>query len=159
MFPIMFKTGHALLLPGGRFPCPRSGGVESAEWSRERAGSWPQTRHGSGRELTQTRAQSRVGNFREQSVIAFHSRPQSWQETVRSRDSKTMLPVRDQALALGAQCPQLVRVRVMATVKRQHFLAALQAPRLAARWPYCRITAFTLPPTNFPVRIQTISGL
>ena len=41
MFLIMFKTGHALLLPGGRFLSPRSGRGLDAECPRHRPACWP----------------------------------------------------------------------------------------------------------------------
>ena len=41
VFLIMFKTGHALLLPGGRFLSPRSGRGLDAECPRHRPACWP----------------------------------------------------------------------------------------------------------------------
>ena len=68
MFQIMFKSGHALPLPGGRFSWPRIGRGGGAERLRNRHCSWPQTRPGDGHEPVQFRPRTQTVRVREQSV-------------------------------------------------------------------------------------------
>ena len=75
VFLIMFKTGQALLLPGGRSSSPRNGRETGAEQPRNVTGSWPQTRHFHEIEPVQDRTQPRVSHVHEQSVIRVQSTP------------------------------------------------------------------------------------
>ena len=111
MFPIMFKTGQALLLPGGRSWSPRHGRETGAEQPRKVTGSWPQTRHFHDIELIQDRTQACVGHVREQSVIAFSPRHESHPRTIRVRAQATASIVSEQAAAAVVNQPQTGRSR------------------------------------------------
>jgi hypothetical protein len=109
VFPIMFKTGQALLLPGGRSWSPRHGRETGAEQPRNFTGSWSQTRHFHESEPGQDRTQLRIGHVREQSVIAFSPRQQSRPRTVRVRAQATASIVREKAEAADVNPPQTIR--------------------------------------------------
>jgi len=111
VFPIMFKTGQALLLPGGRFSRPRHGREAGAEQPRDVTGSWPQTRHFHDIKPVQDRTQPRIDRVREQSAIAFSSSRQSSPRTVHVRAQATASVVREQAAAAVVNRPQIGRSR------------------------------------------------
>ena len=159
MFLIMFKTGHALLLPGGRFPCPRSGGVENAEWSRDRAGSWPQTRHS--RVLDSDVNWPRPHTMRAcgQSMSPFNPRQQACQRMFRDLDKSLSLSVREQAFASDANYSSPVRVRELFMSANVSHSRNVQAPLTAAQGLHRRIFVFALLSVNFPFHIQTIYDL
>ncbi len=86
MFLIMFKRGHALLLPGGRFLLPRNSRGEYGKQPHDMNHARPQARQSSGHEQTEGRPQSRPIRVHEQSASVSSSRQQARQQPVRSRD-------------------------------------------------------------------------
>ena len=92
VYLIMFKTRHALLLPGGRILRPRSGRNNRAEQPRNGTAFWPQTRHihepGQARYKTRTR----TIRVRIQSAGAFSPGVQSRSRFGRAFGSETTSP-------------------------------------------------------------------
>ena len=157
MFLVMFKTGHALLLPGGRFLSPRHGREVCAEQSRKVTGSWPQTRHFHGIEPVRGRTQPRVGHVREQSVIVFSPRQQSRSQTVRVRAQAAASIVREQAAAADLNCPQTVRSRGQSAFANWSRTQFVRDCGPAKSDPRRRIAVSTWASASFPVFIQIIS--
>jgi hypothetical protein len=60
VFQIIFNSGQALPLPGGRFSWPRIGRGGGAERLRNMYRSWPQTRLGHGHDLVQCRTRTHL---------------------------------------------------------------------------------------------------
>lgn len=156
MFPIMFKTRHALLLPGGRNLRPRCGRNQGAERARRISDSWPQTRLGRERELIQVRTQPRVVRVREQSAHAEIPRQRAGLKSVHSHDSKTTSAGNGLALALDARRPNTVRVRGLATNMNLVCLGTFPARQRAMDYPRSRIVADFMPAVSFPLHIQMI---
>ena len=157
MFPIMFKSGQALLLPGGRSWSPRHGRATGAEQPRNVTGSWPQTRHIHEIELVQDRTQPRVGHVREQSVIAFSPRQQSRPRTVRVRAQATASIVSEQAAAAVVNQPQTGRSREQSSPANWSQTQFVSDRGPAKTDPRRRIAVSSWALANFPVFIQTIS--
>jgi hypothetical protein len=157
VFLIMFNTGHALLLPGGRFLSPRHGRETGAEQPRTIKVAWPHTRHIHESELVQDRTQPRFGQVHKQSVTALRPRPQSRSQTVRVLAQATVSIVRELAAAADVNCPQAVLNREQSTVVnwsrtkfvRERGQAKSGSPRSIA------VSAWAS--ANFPVFIQIIS--
>jgi hypothetical protein len=93
VFLIMFKTGHALLLPGGRFLSPRSGRGLDAECPRN-SPAHPLHDHG-----------------RVQSVTVSWPCPQPRPQSVPVRVPVRAEAVRDQSTSANYPCPRPVRSR------------------------------------------------
>ena len=156
MFLIMFRTGHALLLPGGRFLRPRTGRGENAEQSRNISDSWTQTRLFHKHGQIQCRTWTRIIRVREQSTSVFHPRPQMRQLTVRIHEPATDFTVRKQELAANKICPQSVHRPGLSTPANLPQIDIGRIPQQAVKCPCHRISvAFSLP-TSFPVQIQII---
>jgi hypothetical protein len=111
VFLITFKTGQALLLPGGRTWSPRHGRETGAEQPRNVTDSWPRTRNFHVSEPGQDRTQPRVSHVHDQSVIAFSPRHESHPRTIRVRAQATASIVREQAAAAVVNQPQTGRSR------------------------------------------------
>jgi hypothetical protein len=157
VFLIMFKTGQALLLPGGRFSGPRHGREAGAEQPRTVTGSWPQTRHFREIELVQYRTQPRVGHVREQSVIAFNPRHQSHPRTVRVHAQATASIVREQAAAAVVNRPQTIRSRKQSSAANWSQTQFVRDREPAMSDPRRSIGVSAWVSANFPVFIQIIS--
>jgi hypothetical protein len=157
VFPIIFKTGQALLLPGGRSWSPRHGREAGAEQPRTVTGSWPQTRHFHEIEPVQDRTQPRVGHVREQSVSAFNPRHQSHPRTVRVCAQATASIVREKAVAAVVNRPQTIRSlkQSMSANWSQTQFVRNRGP--AKRNPRRRIAVSAWASASFPVFIQIIS--
>lgn len=149
----MFKTRHALLLPGGRFLCPRLYRGECAKQPRDMNRSRPQPRHVRDREQPECSPQSRLIRVREQSAIAVSPRQHAGTQSVDFHDQATVLTVRDLALATGIDTPGPDSVAAKnsppACVIRE-FEPAEHCPR------HC-IPITILPPVHFRVHIRNIS--
>ena len=157
MFLIMFKTGHALLLPRGRFLSPWHGREVCAKQSRKATGSWPQTRHIHENKLVQDRTQPRIGHVRKQSVTALTPRHQSRSQTIRVRAQATASIVREQAAAADVNCPQTVR-----SLKQSSAATWSQTQFVRDRGPVKsdprrRIAVSAWASASFPVFIQIIA--
>jgi hypothetical protein len=157
VFLIMFKTGQALLLPGGRSSSPRIGRGTGAKQARTVTGSWPQTRQFHEIEPVQDRTQPRVSHVREQTVSVFNPRHQSHPRTIRVRAQATASIVHEKAMAANANCPQTVRSREQSTFvnwSRTQFVRDREPAKSDPR-PHIAVSAWV--PANFPVFIQIIS--
>ena len=157
MFPIMFETVQALLLPGGRSWSPRHGRETGAEQPRNATGSWPQTRHFHESEPVQDRTQPRVGHVREQSVIEFSPRQQSRPRTVRVRAQATASIVREQAAAAVVNQPQTGRSREQSSSANWSQTQFVRDRGPAKTDPRPRIVVSAWVTVNFPIFIHTIS--
>jgi hypothetical protein len=156
VFPIMFKTGQALLLPGGRFSGPRHGREAGAEQPRTVTGSWPQTRHFHEIEPVQDRTQPRVGHVREQTVSAFNPRHQSHPRTVRVCAQATASIVREKAVAAVVNRPQTIRSLKQSTSANWSQTQFVRRHGLTKNNPRPRVAVSTWVSANFPVFIQII---
>lgn len=115
MFLIMFKTRHALPLPGGRFLRPRIGRGMGAEQLRNMNCLWPQTRPI--RELRQppSRAHKLIVRVRERSAVASNSWQQARSQAARIRDGAMAVTVREQGLAMAIRCSRAIRCHNLST--------------------------------------------
>ena len=109
VFLIMFKTGHALLLPGGRFLSPRSGRGLDAECPRHSPASRPWPCPVRDRVQSETSPHPCHARGRVQSVTVSwpcpHPRPQS----VHVRDRVRAANVRVQPVSVNNPHPRPVR--------------------------------------------------
>ena len=156
MFQIMFKSGQALPLPGGRFSWPRIGRGIGAKRLRNRHCSWPQTRPGHGHDPVQCRPRTQTVRVREQSASTSCPRQQSRSQTVRKHGLATDSIVHNCAMAAVVDCPQPVRsceLSTSANTPRTRTVLELELARNCSR--HIRISTTSLP-ASFPVHIQTI---
>ncbi len=157
MFLIMFKTGQALLLPGGRSSRPRHGREAGAEQPRNVTGSWPQTRHFHDIEPVQDRTQPRVSHVHDQSLIPFSPRHESRPRTVRVRAQATASIVREQTAAADVNQPQTGRSREQSSSANwsQTQFVRNRGPAKSNTRRCIGVSAWAS--ANFPVIIQIIS--
>ena len=156
MYPIIFKTGHALLLPLGRLLSPRHGRETGAEQPRTVTGAWPQTRHIHKLDSAEDRTRTQTMRVREQSVSACSPRKQSWPRPILVHAQATASTVRGQAAAANAKCPQTVHSREPSMSANWPWAKSARKHGLATKCPRRCIAVAILPPICFPVRIQTI---
>ena len=152
----MFRIGHALLLPKGRFSSPRTGRGESAEQPCNIVDSWPQTRPFHARGQDQCGARTQIVRVREQSTSVFSPRMRPRQQTVHIRDLATASTVRKQESAVDINCPQSVRRLELSTLMNLPQTGIGHAFQQATNRPCHRTAISILPPTSFPVHIQII---
>jgi len=157
VFPIMFKSGQALLLPGGRFSGPRHGREAGAEQPRTVTGLWPQTRHFHESEPVQDWTQPRVGHVREQTVSTFNPRHQSHPRTVRVCAQATASIVREKAVAAVVNRPQTIRSLKQSTSANWSQTRFVRDRGLAKSNPRRCIAVSEWASANFQVFIQIIS--
>ncbi len=157
MFQIMFKSGQALPLPGGRFSCPRISRGKGREWLRNLYRSWPQTRHSHGHDPLQCRPRTQTVHVREQSASVSCPWQQSRSRTVRVHELATNLIVHDQAKATDMDCPQPAHSRELSMSANWPRPRFVRSRRPAKNCPRSGIASSTSLPTGFPVHIQPIS--
>jgi len=156
VFRIIFNSGQALPLPGGRFSRPRIGRGIGAKRLRNRYCSWPQTRPGHGHDPVQCRSRTQTVHVREQSASADCPRPQSRSQSVRVHGLATDSFVHEQAVATVMDCPQPVRIRELSTNANWPRPRFVRSRRPAENCPRSGIASSTSSPTSFPVHIQPI---
>ena len=156
MFLIMFKTGHALPLAGARLLRPRGNRGEHAEYPRQVSGLSPRARQLRDHDSAENKTRTQTARVREQSVSAFSPRKQARPRTIHVRAQATALIVREQAVAVDADCPQTVRSRELSTSPNWSRTHSVRERGPAKNCPHHRIAVSILPPINFPVCIQTI---
>jgi hypothetical protein len=156
VFLIMFKTRHALPLPGGRFSWPRIGRGEDGERLRNMYRSWPQTRHSHGHDPVQCRPRTQTVHVHEQSASAFCPRQQSRPQPVRIHGLATDSFVHEEAVATVMDCPQTVRSRELSTNANWPRPRFVRSRRPAKNCPHSGIASSTASPASFPVHIQPI---
>jgi hypothetical protein len=118
--------------------------------------SRPQTRQFLEREQAQGRTQTPIFRVREQSANGFSPRADTRQQTVRIRDRAPASTVRDQASAVGTNCPQTVPSLALSTSAVSPLTNIDREFRLAENSPSRRIVVSIFPPTSFPVHIRII---
>ena len=106
VFQIIFNSGQALPLPGGRFSFPRIGRGGDTERLRNMYRSWPQTRPGHGHDPVQCRPRTQTVRVHEPSTAVNSPRPRSWPQTVRKHGLATDSIVPKPATVAVADCPQ-----------------------------------------------------
>ena len=156
MFQFMFKSGHALPLPGGRFSWPRIGRGGGAKRHRNSHCSWPQTRPGHGHEPVQCRPRTQTVRVREQSASASWQRQPSRSQTVHKHGLATDSIVHDRATAAVADCPQTVQSRGLSTNVNWPRPRFVRSPTPAKNCPRSGIASSNSLPANFPIHIQPI---
>jgi hypothetical protein len=156
VFQIMFKSGQALPLPGGRFSWPRIGRGKGRGWLRNMRCSWPQTRHGHGHDPAQCRPRTQTVRVREQSASASCPRQQSRSHTVRKLGLATGSFVHGQATAAVMDCPQPVRSRGLSANVNCPRPRSVRSRRPAKNCPRSGITSSTSLPARIPFPIQPI---
>jgi hypothetical protein len=156
VFLIMFKTRHALPLPGGRFLRPRIVRGAGTERLRNIYCSWPQTRLI--RELKQPshRAHKRIIRARERSVSGFNSWQQTRLQTARIRDDAMAATVRNPAAVMGIKCPQAIRRHDLSTPANPPRILTIRKFHLARNGSRHLSVLLTSWPASFPNRIQAI---
>ena len=157
VFLIMFRTGHALLLPGGRFLSPRHGCEVGAKQSRKVTGLWPQTRHSQDNKLVQDRAQPRVSHVREQSETACNPRHRSYPRTIRVLAQASASIGREEAMAAVGNRPQTIRSFKQSSPANWPRTQFVRDRGPAKTDPRRRIAVSSWAFANFPVFFQTIS--
>ena len=156
MFQIMFKSGQALPLPGGRFSFPRIGRGGDTERLRNMYRSWPQTRHSHGHDLVQCRTRTQTVRFREHSISASCPRPRSRSQTVRIHGQATDSIVRKPATVAVADCPQSGQSRGPSTPTNWSWTRFVRSRRPAINDPRRSIALSAWASASFPVQIQII---
>ena len=156
VFLIMFKTRHALPLPGGRFSCPRIGRGAGAERLRNMNCSWPQTRHLREYKMVAFRTRKRIARDCERSVSAFNSCQQACSLTVRIRDGATAATVLEPASAMVIKCSQAIRRHDLSTPANPPRILTTRKFKLARNNSQYRNGSSTSWPASFPAHIQII---
>ena len=156
MFQIIFNSGQALPLPGGRFSWPRIGRGGGAEQLRNRYRSWPQTRHGHGHELVQCQTGTQSVRVRKQSASAFYPRQQSRSQTVRIHGQAMASIVHERTTAAVADCLQPGQSREPSTPTNWPWTRFVRSRRPAMYYARRSIALSAWASTHFPVQIQMI---
>ena len=156
MFQIIFNSGQALPLPGGRFSWPRIGRGGGAERLRNIYRSWPQTRSGQGHDLVQCRPGTQSVRVHEQSASAFYPRQQARSQTVRIHGQAMASIVHERAAATVADCPQPGQSRKPSTPANWPRTRFVRSRRTAMYYARRRIALSSWASANFPVQIQMI---
>ena len=156
MFLIMFNTGHALLLPGGRVSRPRNCREAVAHQPRYVMYSWPQTRHWLEREQVQCRTRTQIVRVRKQSASASCPRKQLHSQTLRVHGQATASIVHERAATAGVNCPQTIRSREQSTFTNWLPTQFVRKREPSNNYPHRCIAVSACASANFPVHIQTI---
>jgi hypothetical protein len=156
VFLIMFKTGHALLLPVGRMSSPRNSCALCAMCSRTSAVSCPQSRHGSDRKPALPLSHPRNIHVREQSPTTFGPRQQKRSETIRSCGSTTTALAKGHFKNVNLDCPRPVRVLEMAAASTLEWPGTMHGQRPALNDSHLRIVPAYSADVCFPVQIKTV---
>ena len=156
MFLIIFNSGQALPLPGGRFSFPRIGRGEGTERLRNMYRSWPQTRHSHGHDLVQCRTRTQTVCFREQSTSVNSPRQQSGPQTVRIHGPATDSIVRKPTTVVVADCPQPRHSRDPSMPANRPWTRFVRSRRPAINDARSSIVLSVWASANFPVQIQII---
>lgn len=154
MFPIMFKTGQALLLSSLRIPRPQSGRVQRAEQPRKVVDSWPQARQVREHGQAEIRPQMRLIPVREQSTSASSPGQRARKQSVHIRGNDEASTGRESAAATEMVIPQPDRIceLAVAAVRPQTGLGC--EPDQARNCSMQHIAVDILSPISFPVRIR-----
>ena len=152
----MFKTRHALPLPGGRFSWPRIGRGGGAEQLRNMYRSWPQTRQGHGNELAQCQPRTQSVPVRKQSASAFCPRQQLRSQIARIHGQAMVSIVHERASAAVLDCPQPGQSCEPSTPANSPRTRFVRSRRPAMDYARRSIALSAWASANFPVQIQMI---
>jgi hypothetical protein len=111
VFLIIFKTGHALLLPRGRFLSPRSGRGLAAECPRHRPANWPRPCPVRDGVQSENSPHPRPDRVRVQSVTISWPCPHPRPQPVHVRVGVRAANVRTKPVSVNSPCPRPVRSR------------------------------------------------
>ena len=136
VFLIMFKTGHALLLPGGRFLSPRNGRGLDAECPRHRPASRPWPWPIRDRVQSATSPQPRRDHGRIQSVTVICPCPQSRPQSVHVRDHVRAANIRIQSTSANYPCPRPVRSRALSMTVSSPYPWQVHDRVASGKWPH-----------------------
>lgn len=157
MFLIMFNTGHALLLPGGRILRPRSVRINGAEMPRNVIRPWPQTRSVRGFEQVEFRSWDRTFHIHGQSTTASIPRQQARQQTGNARMIAMASTRHDREDSADAFSPPTVRSLRQSTNATSSLTRPVRVRGQATNFPCRRIAVSTFAALGFPVPIRIIS--
>ena len=156
MFQIIFNSGQALPLPGGRFSWPRIGRGEGVKRLRNMYRSWPQTRPGQGHDLVQCRSRMQSVRVRKQSASAFYPRQQSLPQSVRIHGQAMVSIVHERTTATVLDFPQPSQSCEPTKPANWPQTRFVRSRRPAMYYARRRIILSAWASTNFPVQIQMI---
>jgi len=159
VFLIMFKTRHALPLPGGRFLRPRIVRGAGAERLRNIYCSRPQTRLIPELKQPSRMTHKRIARARERSAFGFNSWQQTRLQTNRIRDDAMAAIVRNPAAAMAIKCPQAILRHDLSTPANPPRSLNIRKIKLARNSSRHRSGQPTSWPASFPNRIQAIPYL
>jgi len=154
VFLIVFKRGHALLLPRGRFLSPRSGRGLDAECPRNSPASQPCPWPVRDRVQSETSPHPLQGRGRGQSVIVSWPCPQPRPQSVPVRVLVQAEAVRDQSMSANYPCPRPVRSRAQSMTVSSPWSWTVRNRVESAKRPRHGYIAATL----CPIHIQTLSA-
>ena len=157
VFLIMFKTRHALPLPGGRFLRPRIVRGAGAERLRNIYCSRPQTRLIRRLEQPMRRAHQRIIRARERSLSAISSSQQAGPQAARIRDDATAATVLESMSAIAIKCPPAIRRHDLSTPANSPRILTILKSKLARNGSRHRSVQPEFWPVSYPDRIQAIS--
>lgn len=156
VFRIMFKTRHALPLPGGRFLRPRIVRGAGAERLRNIYCSRPQTRLISELKQPSRRAHQRINRARERSLSAISSSQQERPQAARIRDDATAATVLKLGVTAAIKCRPAIRRHDLSTPANPPKILTVRKIKLARNSSRHRSILPTSWPASFPNRIQVI---
>jgi hypothetical protein len=156
VFQIIFNSGQALPLPGGRFSFPRIGRGGDTERLRNMYRSWPQTRPGHGHDPVQCRTRTQTVRVHEPSTAVNSPRPRSWPQTVRKHGLATDSIVPKPATVAVADCPQSGQSRGPSTTANWSWTRFVRSRRPAINYPRRSIALSAWASASFPFQIPMI---
>lgn len=156
MFLIMFKTGHALLLPGGRILRPRSVRINGAEMPRNVIRSWPQTRSVRGFGRVEFRSWDRTIHVHGQSTTESIPRQQTRQRTGNARGRAMASTRLDREDAADVFSPSTARSLGQSTNATSSETRTVRVSERATCFPCQRLAVSTFAAFGFPVPIHVI---
>ena len=154
MFLIMFKTRHALPLPGGRFLRPRIVRGAGAERLRNIYCSRPQTRLIPELKQPSRMTHKRIARARERSVSGFNSWQQIRLQTARIRDDATAATVPEPGATTAIKCLPAIRRHDLSTPANPPRILTIRKFEQARNGSRHRSGQPTSWPASFPNRIQ-----
>jgi hypothetical protein len=156
VFLIMFNTGHALLLPGGRILRPRSVRTNGAEMPRNIIRQWPQTRSVRGFGQVKFRSWERTFHIHGQSTTASIPRQQTRQRAGNARGIAMASTPPGRGDAADMFSPLTVRILGQSPTATPSLSGTVRIREQATSCPCRRIALSTFAALGFPVPIHII---
>jgi hypothetical protein len=151
----MFQTGHAILLPGGRFLRPRISRGEYGTPPHDMNHARPQARQSRGHEQTEVSPQLRLIRVHEQSAFVSSPRQEARQQSVRNRGKDTVSTGYVQTSVADANSPRKSHSPVLSTAEASTRSDFSRESEQAANCPRHRIIVSIASAMKFPVHIRT----